>query len=89
MLNTCPWCFILAFVALRQVVALCLTCATADGVPYNVVDVYNVATGAWSTAQLSVGRYGLAATSVGNVAFFAGGLISAGALLCKNGCVRC
>ena len=47
--------------------------ATAgDGVS-NVVDVYNGATGAWSTAQLSVARYGIAAASVGNVALFAGG----------------
>ena len=48
--------------------------ATADGLSvYNVVDVYNGATGAWSTAQLSVGRSWLAAESVGNVAIFAGG----------------
>jgi len=33
----------------------------------------NGATGAWSTAQLSVARYYLAAASVGNVALFAGG----------------
>jgi hypothetical protein len=38
-----------------------------------VVDVYNVATGAWSTAQLSVGRVFLVAASIGNVALFAGG----------------
>ena len=37
------------------------------------VDLYNSASGTWSTAQLSVGRYSLAATSVGNVAIFAGG----------------
>jgi hypothetical protein len=43
------------------------------------VDLYNSATGVWSTAQLSVGRRNqdgsncLAATSVGNVAIFAGG----------------
>jgi hypothetical protein len=46
--------------------------ATA-GDPSNVVDLYNSATGAWSTAQLSVARYDLAATSVWNVAIFAGG----------------
>jgi hypothetical protein len=40
-----------------------------------VVDLYNSATGAWSTAQLSVARYGLAATSVGNAAIFAGGVL--------------
>ncbi len=40
----------------------------------NAVDLYNGASGTWSTAQLSVARYSLAATSVGNVAIFAGGL---------------
>ena len=39
----------------------------------NAVDLYNSASGTWSTAQLSVGRWRLAATSVGNVAIFAGG----------------
>jgi hypothetical protein len=34
----------------------------------------STAQGTWSTAQLSVGRDRLAATSVGNVAIFAGGL---------------
>jgi hypothetical protein len=33
----------------------------------------STAQGTWSTAQLSVARAGLAATSVGNVAIFAGG----------------
>jgi hypothetical protein len=33
----------------------------------------STAQGTWSTAQLSVARYDLAATSVGNVAIFAGG----------------
>ncbi len=37
------------------------------------VDLYNSTTGAWSTAQLSVARQLLAATSVGSVALFAGG----------------
>jgi hypothetical protein len=36
-------------------------------------DIYNSATGAWTTAQLNPARYGLAATSVGSVALFAGG----------------
>jgi hypothetical protein len=53
---------------------------TADG-PSKAVDVYNSATGAWSTAQLSVSRYYHAATSVGNVALFAGGFFAAGALM--------
>jgi hypothetical protein len=50
----------------------------------NVVDVYNGTTGAWSTAQLSVARGGLAAASVGNVALFAGGAAGS-ALLCREG----
>ena len=60
--------------------------ATADnGADFNAVDVYNGATGAWSTAQLSVARYHLAAASVGNVALFAGG---SSTLLCWEGGVR-
>ncbi len=39
----------------------------------NAVDMYNSASGTWSIAQLSVARGQLAATSVGNVAIFAGG----------------
>jgi hypothetical protein len=63
-----------------------LTRATADGgVLYNVVDVYNSATGAWSTAQLSVARYSPAAASVGNVALFAGGFTSSALLRRKGG----
>ena len=46
---------------------------TAGSEPFNAVDLYNGASGAWSTAQLSVARTDLAATSVGNVAIFAGG----------------
>ena len=49
---------------------------TAGGGIYgysNAVDLYNSASGTWSTAQLSVARNGLAATSVGNVAILAGG----------------
>ena len=60
--------------------------ATAGAAVFNVVDVYNGATGAWSTAQLSVARYVLAAASVGNVALFAGGFN--GAFLCREGGVR-
>jgi hypothetical protein len=40
----------------------------------DAVDLYNSASGTWSTARLSVGRALLAATSVGNMAIFAGGL---------------
>ena len=39
----------------------------------NAVELYNSASGTWSTAQLSVARNYLAATSVGNVALFGGG----------------
>jgi hypothetical protein len=39
----------------------------------NVVDLYNTATGVWTTARLSVGRRRLAAASVGDVAMLAGG----------------
>ncbi len=38
----------------------------------NAVDLYNSTSGTWSTAQLSVARISLAATSVGNVAIFGG-----------------
>ncbi len=55
----------------------------------HVVDLYNSATGAWSTAQLSVARNNLAATSVGNVALFAGGFEIASSLLCRKGSVGC
>jgi hypothetical protein len=67
--------------------ACSLTRVTAGGSPSNVVDLYNGATGAWSTAQLSVERCLLAAASVGNFAIFAGGDASGSALLCsKRGC---
>jgi hypothetical protein len=48
--------------------------ATADMSGYsNVVDLYDSGTGQWSTAQLSQVRADFSATSVGTVAFFAGG----------------
>ncbi len=37
------------------------------------VDLYDSAMGRWSTARLSVARSDLSATSVGNLAIFAGG----------------
>ena len=49
---------------------------TAGGGISNAVDLYNSTSSTWSTAQLSVRRYLLAATSVGNVAIFAGGYAS-------------
>jgi hypothetical protein len=46
----------------------------------------SMAQGEWSTAQLSVGRSHLAATSVGNVAIFAGGESGNSCfLLCEEG----
>ncbi len=39
----------------------------------NVVDLYNVSTGAFSTARLSVARFDHTAVSVGSMALFAGG----------------
>jgi hypothetical protein len=42
----------------------------------DAVDLYNGATGTWSTAQLSVARGYLTSTSVGNMAIFVGGAIS-------------
>ena len=50
--------------------------ATAGFYRSNVVDLYDSGTGRWSTAQLSQARWGLSATSVGTLAFFAGGEIS-------------
>jgi hypothetical protein len=47
----------------------------ADREVSNAVDLYNYTSGTWSTAKLSVARFWLAATSVGNVAIFAGGSI--------------
>ncbi len=51
------------------------------GIPSNVVDLYDSGTGRWSTAQLSQARTNLAATSVGAVAFFAGGYLDSSKLL--------
>jgi hypothetical protein len=64
--------------------ACSLTRATA-GTPSDVVDLYHGATGAWSTAKLSLGRWSLAATSVGNVAIFAGGLVTKSAQFMNEG----
>jgi hypothetical protein len=50
------------------------TVTAADYVS-NHVDLYNSATGVWSTAQLSTAAYHLAATSVGNMALFASGVV--------------
>jgi hypothetical protein len=55
---------------------VCITpCAVFGGLYSDVVDIFNVISGKWSTAALSIGRDFLAATSLPNhgVAFFAGG----------------
>ncbi len=39
----------------------------------NTVDIFNVSSGLWTTAALSVARASLAATTVGNLAIFVGG----------------
>ncbi len=51
-----------------------MPCAVGFGLS-NAVDIFNVTSGAWSTAALSVARSELAATSLPNVgvAIFAGG----------------
>ncbi len=66
-------------------VGLLIACASlmpcAAGINwYNDVDIFNVTSGAWSTAALSVARMNLAATSLPNVgvAIFAGGAGSSG-----------
>ena len=67
-------------------------CAASDchlmrstaGANSDAVDLYNSATGAWSTAQLSMARHKLAAASVGNVAIFAGGGIESVLLLIEG-----
>jgi hypothetical protein len=62
----------------RRVVLL-IACASlmpcAGGSVDNAVDIFNVTSGAWSTAALSVARFALAATSLPNLgaAIFAGG----------------
>ena len=54
-----------------------LILAIAAGTSYsNAVNLFDSDAGKWSVSQLSLARYGLAATSVGNVALFAGGEIS-------------
>ena len=63
------------------------------GACLNAVDLYDSVTGKWSTARLSVARSRLAATSVGNMALFAGGGLHLPnevpwrGWVCKNCCV--
>ncbi len=63
-----------AGVGLLIACASLMPCAVGSG-GSNAVDIFNVTSGAWSTAALSVARYGIAATSLPNVgvAIFAGG----------------
>ena len=56
---------------------------TAGGVVSNV-DMYNVAKGTWTTAAISVARSYFAATHVGNLAMFAGGVTTTGLGLKPN-----
>ena len=60
---------------LQLIACASLTPCAAGGGDSHVVDIFNVTSGAWSTAALSVARYALAATSLPNlgVAIFAGG----------------
>jgi hypothetical protein len=50
----------------------------------DAMDLYNSATGAWSTSQLSQKRGNLAAASVGISAFFAGGFSNSGMIACDS-----
>jgi hypothetical protein len=63
-------------VALLIACASLMPCAAENSSYFNAVDIFNVTSGSWSTASLSVGRWFLAATSLPNfgVAIFAGGL---------------
>ena len=58
----------------------CLTSTSIwdDSLFTDVVDIYDAATDAWSTAQLSAPRNVLTATAVGHYAIFAGGGYSRG-----------
>jgi hypothetical protein len=69
--ETCDCCCFVVYAVQED--SGCRLMRVIAGNPSNVVDLYNSASGTWSTAQLSVARKLLAATSVGNVAFFAGG----------------
>jgi hypothetical protein len=63
-----------AGVGLLIACASLMPCVAGSG-DSNAVDIFNVTSGAWSTAALSEARYFLAATSLPNVgvAIFAGG----------------
>ena len=61
-----------ARVALLIACASLMPCAAGSGLS-SAVDIFNVASGTWSAAALSVARAYLAATSLPNLAIFAGG----------------
>jgi hypothetical protein len=52
-----------------------MRCAGGEFDDSNAVDIFNATSGTWTTAALSVARFGLAATSLPNqgLALFAGG----------------
>ena len=79
--HVCEWCRTVACVCAASD---CRLMRATAGVVFNAVDLYNSATGAWSTAQLSVARYNPAAASVGNVAIFGGGYTGSVLLLIEG-----
>ena len=80
--HVCEWCRVVSCVCAASD---CRLMRATAGNHFSSVDLYNSATGAWSTAKLSVARDGLAAASVGNVAIFAGGWTAGGMLLLIEG----
>jgi hypothetical protein len=60
--------------------------ADDSGSMSNAVDIFDATSGSWSTAQLSVARRFLVATSLPNqgLAIFAGGTLIKGKFLCRN-----
>jgi hypothetical protein len=50
-----------------------VNCIQDYSIPSSVVDIYDINTRTWSTAQLSVARFNMAAVASGNKIFFAGG----------------
>ncbi len=54
--------------------------ATSKYIPSTAVDIYDVNSGKWTTAQLSEGRTQLAATGSGELVIFAGGVNSSNAV---------
>ncbi len=84
-IRSCLWSIVVIWVGFCCDRLPSLMRASADNA-YNTVDVIDVSIfiPSFSTAQLSVARYALAATSVGSVALFAGGY-DGSELLCWKG----